>query len=93
MWLGVSDRALGADGPWLPPLRWRACGKQFNERSGGKLNHTCLPSSIIASVGGAGVRPGDAGEAVVVGDSQGSQAKCLGCISSSSTWLAPRRNE
>ena len=31
-------------------FRCRACGKQFNERSGGVLNRTCLPSDIIAFV-------------------------------------------
>ena len=29
-------------------FRCRACGRQFNERSGGVLNRTCLPSDIIA---------------------------------------------
>ena len=28
----------------------RACGRQFNERSGGVLNPTCLPSDVIALV-------------------------------------------
>ena len=28
----------------------RACGRQFNERSGGVLNRTCLPSDVIAFV-------------------------------------------
>src|ERR1700691_1574853 len=32
-------------------FRCRDCGKQFNERSGGVLNRTCLPSGVIASVG------------------------------------------
>jgi transposase-like protein len=31
-------------------LRCRDCGRQFNERSGGVLNRTCLPSDIIAFV-------------------------------------------
>ncbi|NPD66829.1 IS6 family transposase (plasmid) [Lichenicola cladoniae] len=31
-------------------LRCRTCGRQFNERSGGVLNRTCLPSDIIAFV-------------------------------------------
>ena len=31
-------------------FRCRACGRQFNERSGGVLNRTCLPSDIIAFV-------------------------------------------
>lgn len=31
-------------------FRRRACGRQFNERSGGVLNRTCLPSDIIAFV-------------------------------------------
>ena len=30
-------------------FRCRACGRQFNERSGGALNRTCLPSDIIAA--------------------------------------------
>jgi putative transposase len=32
------------------PFRCRECGRQFNERSGGVLNRTCLPSDIIAFV-------------------------------------------
>ena len=31
-------------------FRWRECGRQFNERSGGVLNRTCLPKDIIAFV-------------------------------------------
>jgi putative transposase len=31
-------------------FRCRDCGKQFNERSNGVLNRTCLPSDIIAFV-------------------------------------------
>ena len=31
-------------------FRCRACGRQFNERSNGVLNRTCLPSDIIAFV-------------------------------------------
>lgn len=31
-------------------FRCRNCGRQFNERSGGVLNRTCLPSDIIAFV-------------------------------------------
>ena len=31
-------------------FRCRACGRQFNERTGGVLNRTCLPSDIIAFV-------------------------------------------
>ena len=31
-------------------FRCRACGRQFNERSGGVLNRTCLPSDVIAFV-------------------------------------------
>jgi putative transposase len=30
--------------------RCRDCGRQFNERSGGVLNRSCLPSDIIAFV-------------------------------------------
>ncbi|MGI4795153.1 MAG: hypothetical protein ACRYG8_13995 [Janthinobacterium lividum] len=30
--------------------RCRACRRQFNERSGGVLNRTCLPSDVIAFV-------------------------------------------
>ncbi len=33
-----------------PRFRCRDCGRQFNERSGGTLNRTCLPSRIIAFV-------------------------------------------
>ena len=31
-------------------FRCRACGRQFNGRSGGVLNRTCLPSDVIAFV-------------------------------------------
>ncbi len=31
-------------------FRCRICGRQFNERSDGVLNRTCLPSDIIAFV-------------------------------------------
>ena len=31
-------------------FRCRACGKQFNERSGGMLNRTQYPSDVIALV-------------------------------------------
>src|SRR5918992_2763238 len=31
-------------------FRCRTCGKQFNERSGGSLNHTHYPSDVIALV-------------------------------------------
>ena len=31
-------------------FRCRACGRQFNERSAGVLNRTCLPSDVIAFV-------------------------------------------
>src|SRR5580658_3496397 len=31
-------------------FRWRACGKQFNERSDGVLNRTRYPSDVIALV-------------------------------------------
>src|ERR687890_2411014 len=31
-------------------FRCRACGKQFNERSGGRLNRTQYPSDVIALV-------------------------------------------
>ena len=31
-------------------FRCRACGKQFNERSGGLLNRTQYPSDVIALV-------------------------------------------
>ena len=31
-------------------FRCRDCGKQFNERSGGVLNHTQYPSDVIARV-------------------------------------------
>jgi putative transposase len=31
-------------------FRCRDCGRQFNERSGGVRNRTCLPSDIIAFV-------------------------------------------
>ena len=31
-------------------VRCRTCGRQLNERSGGVLNRTCLPSDVIAFV-------------------------------------------
>src|ERR671917_2600195 len=31
-------------------FRCRGCGKQYNERSGGLLNHTPFPSDVIALV-------------------------------------------
>ena len=31
-------------------FRCRTCGRQFNERSGGVLNRTCLPSDLTAFV-------------------------------------------
>jgi transposase-like protein len=31
-------------------FRWRTCGTQFNERSGGVLNRTQYPSDVIALV-------------------------------------------
>src|SRR5215216_4794966 len=31
-------------------FRCRACGKQFNERSGGRLNRTQYPSDVVALV-------------------------------------------
>jgi len=31
-------------------FRCRSCGKQYNERSGGLLNHTQYPSDVIALV-------------------------------------------
>jgi hypothetical protein len=31
-------------------FRCRACGKQFNERSGGVLNHTQYPSDVITEL-------------------------------------------
>jgi putative transposase len=31
-------------------FRCRECGKQYNERSGGLLNHTHYPSDVIALV-------------------------------------------
>ena len=31
-------------------VRCRTCGRQFNVRSGGVLNRTCLPSDVIAFV-------------------------------------------
>ena len=34
----------------IPRFRCRACGKQFNERSGTLLNHAQYPSDVIALV-------------------------------------------
>src|SRR4051794_5130598 len=42
--------AARAHGPGLSPVRCRACGKQFNERSGTLLNRTQYPSDVIALV-------------------------------------------
>ena len=36
--------------PGYRRFRCRACGRQFNERSAGMLNRTCLPSDVIAFV-------------------------------------------
>jgi putative transposase len=49
---GHRHRAAGAHHPGLPPvpLPGRACGKQFNERSGGLLNRAQYPSDVIALV-------------------------------------------
>jgi hypothetical protein len=48
--LGPGDGAAGAYGPGLCRFRCRDCGKQYNERSGGLLNHTQYPSDVIALV-------------------------------------------
>src|SRR3954469_15292263 len=45
----VTERPdLTAQG--YPRFRCRNCGKQYNERSGGLLNHTQYPSDVIALV-------------------------------------------
>ncbi len=53
LWLCGRDGAAGGDGAGYRRFRCRTCGRQFNERSGGVLNRTCLPSlpsDIIAFV-------------------------------------------
>jgi len=50
LWLGRGDGAPEGDGAKLSPVPLPDCGKQFNERSGGVLNRTSLPSDIIAFV-------------------------------------------
>ena len=51
-------------------FRCRTCGRQFNKRSGGVLNRTCLPSEIIAFVVFSGPRyrltPRDVAEIMVL---------------------------
>ena len=44
----TERREVTARGYWR--FRCRDCGRQFNERSDGVLNRTCLPSDIIAFV-------------------------------------------
>jgi transposase-like protein len=48
MWVGRRDGATGALCPGFRRFRCRACGKPFNERSGGALNRTQYPSDVIA---------------------------------------------
>ncbi len=50
LWVCGRDGAAGGNGARLRRFRYRACGQQFNERSTGVLNRTCLPSDVIALV-------------------------------------------
>ncbi len=47
--VAVTERAEATAGGYRR-FRCRDCGRQFNERSGGVLNRTSLPSDIIAFV-------------------------------------------
>jgi hypothetical protein len=44
------DGAAGTHGSGLSPVPLPGCVKQYNERSGGLLNHTQYPSDAIALV-------------------------------------------
>ncbi|MBV8937518.1 MAG: IS6 family transposase [Alphaproteobacteria bacterium] len=46
--VGGCDGAVRAHGSGIPRVRCRDCGKQFNERSAGRLNRTQYPSHVIA---------------------------------------------
>ena len=48
--VGGGDGAARAHRPRLRRFRCRACGKQFNERSGTVLNRTQYPSDVVALV-------------------------------------------
>src|SRR4051794_22372352 len=50
MRVGSRDGATRAHRPGLRRFRCRACGKQFNERSGTLLNRAQYPSDVIALV-------------------------------------------
>ena len=50
LWVCGRDGASRGEGTWLSAFRCRTCGRQFNERGGGVLNRTCLPSDVIAFV-------------------------------------------
>src|SRR4051812_23374696 len=50
MWIASRDGATRAHPPGYRRFRCRACGKQFNERSGGMLNRAQYPSDVIALV-------------------------------------------
>jgi putative transposase len=47
---GRDEAAGGVTARGYVRFRCWDCGRQFNERSGGVLNRTCLPSDIIAFV-------------------------------------------
>src|SRR3954464_10886159 len=46
----ATSERRGHTTPGDPRFRCRACGREFNERSGGLLNRTQYPSDIIALV-------------------------------------------
>src|SRR5919106_113242 len=48
-WAAVTERP-GRTARGYRRFRCRDCGKQYNERSGGLLNHTHYPSDVIALV-------------------------------------------
>jgi putative transposase len=47
---GGGFGTVRTDGPGYRRFRCQACGKQFNERSGGILNRAQYPSDVIALV-------------------------------------------
>lgn len=50
LWVCSCNRAVGGHGGGFRRFGCGACGRQFNERSGGVLNRAALPSDVIAFV-------------------------------------------
>ncbi len=50
LWLCWRDGAARGHGQRLSPVPLSDCGRQFNERSGGVLNRSSLPSDVAAFV-------------------------------------------